>query len=411
MTDKPNVNSNELRGGYLFLVRLWNYFCGYAIITVRGIRVEKFINLAVINEIYLWDMKKLDYYTLRAKIGIKDFFRIRDIVKRTNSSVSIQEKCGVPFRIKAIRRRKLLLFGVGTLLIFLYILSSYIWMIEVKGEVNLKIETILDELDKVGLKVGIRKAKIDKRDIENKILINLPELTWVGIEVKGTKAYITLSERIDEPEFVNIDEPCNILAAKNAIIDKILVLNGDGIVKDGDTVEKGQLLVTGIIERENTDTRYVHAMAKIFAKTWYEDIEEIPLKQIEYRKSGKTKRLYSLEFLGKSSRKKLIIPYKDYNKSVFQDFIFEFGDYVFPIKLITVIFTELKPIEKQLDIQEAKERCINRLTEKTKLQYPEGSIVINKKVEYFSNKDTIIGKISVEVIEDIARKQIIDIIQ
>ncbi|NLN47746.1 MAG: sporulation protein YqfD [Clostridiales bacterium] len=396
----------------MFLVRLWNYFCGYAIITVKGIRVEKFINLAVINEIYLWDMEKLDYYTLRAKISIKDFFRIRDIVKRTNSSVSIQEKCGMPFKIKVMRKKKLLFFGLGALFIFLYILSSYIWMIEINGEGNIKAKVILDELSSAGLKVGIRKTKVDKRDIENKVLISLPELTWVGIEIKGTKAYVTVSERLIEPEFVNIEEPCNIIAVKNAVIEKILVLNGDGIVKDGDTVEKGQLLVTGIIERENIDTRYVHAMAKIFAKTWYEDVEEIALKQIDYKKSGRTKKIYSLEFLGKSIRKKLIIPYEDYNKSVTEEFIFVFGDYVFPIKLITIVFTELKPIEKYLDIETAKERCLKRLTEKTKLQYPKDAVLTNRKIEYFTSEESIIGKMFVEIIEDIARKkQIIEIMQ
>ncbi len=393
----------------MFIVRLWNYFCGYAIITVKGIRVEKFINLAVINEIYLWDMEKLDYYTLRTKIGIKDFFKIRDIVKKTDSSVSIQEKCGMPFRIKVMRKRKLLFIGLGALLIFLHILSSYIWMIEINGQGNIKAKAILDELEGAGLKVGVRKTKIDKREVENRALVNLPDLTWIGVEIKGTKAYVTVSERIAEPEFINIEEPCNIIASKNAVIDKILVLNGDGIVKDGDTVEKGQLLVTGIIERENADARYVHAMSKVFAKTWYEDVEEIPLKQIEYKNSGKTKKIYSMEFLGKNVRKRLIIPYVDYNKSIMEDYIFVFGDYVFPVKLITVVFTELKPIEKNLNIQEAKERCLKRLNERTKLQYPKDAIVLNKKVEYFSSEESIIGKISVEIIEDIAEKQIIGI--
>ena len=389
-------------------MRLWNYFCGYAIITVKGIRVEKFINLAVVNEIYLWDMEKVDYYTLRTKISIKDFFRIRDIVKATDSSINIQEKCGLPFKIKIMKKRKLLFFGLGALLIFLYILSSYIWMIEISGQRTVAENDILEKLEDAGLKEGILKAKIDKRHIENAVLVSMTELTWIGIEIKGTKAYVTVSEKIAEPEQINIEEPCNIIASKNAVIDKILVLNGDGVAKDGDTVTKGQLLVTGIIQRENAEIKLVHSMAKVFAKTWYEDVEEIPLKQTDYKCSGRTKKVYSLEFIGKGPKRNITIPYKDYNKNINEDYIFIFGDYVFPFKLITVTFSELIPKEKVLDTEEAKKRCYERLNEKTKLHYPKDSIVLNKKVEYFSNEESIIGKISVEVIEDIAENQIIE---
>ena len=136
------------------------------------------------------------------------------------------------------------------------------------------------------------------------MLINMPELTWIGIEIKGTNAYITVSEKVAEPKYINIDEPCDIIAVKNAVIDKIFVLNGDGVAKDGDTVKKGQLLVTGIIERNNLDTRYVHAMAKVLAKTWYEDVEEISFKQIKYKNSGRITKVYSIELLGKNYRRK-----------------------------------------------------------------------------------------------------------
>lgn len=394
----------------MFIVRLWNYFCGYAIITVKGLKLERFINLAVINGIYLWDIEKLDHTTVRTKISIEDFFRLRQIVKKTDSRVSIQEKCGMPFKIKTIKKRKLFLFGLGALFIFLYILSSFIWMIEVHGQKTISENVILENLRDNGLQVGIMKRKVDKRSIENKMLINMPELTWIGIEIKGTKAYITVSEKVAEPKYINIDEPCDIIAVKNAVIDKIFVLNGDGVAKDGDTVKKGQLLVTGIIERNNLDTRYVHAMAKVLAKTWYEDVEEISFKQIKYKNSGRITKVYSIELLGKKLQRNKIIPYKDFNKSIIENYIFSFGNYVFPIKFVTIVYSELIPIEKNLTIQEAKNRCSERLNEKIKLQYPKDAVVLDKRIEYFLKKESIIGKIFIEVIEDIATKRKIDIL-
>lgn len=394
----------------MFITRLWNYFYGYAIITVKGINTERFINLSVTNGIYLWDIEKLDYITIRARINAKDFFKLRKIVKKTGTKVRIQKKCGMPFRIKTIKKRRLLVFGLGALLIFLYILSLFIWMIEIDGNTTVADNVILERLDYNGLKVGILKKKIDKRHIENEMLIAMPELTWIGIEIKGTKAYVAISERIEEPNYINIDEPCDIIAIKNAVIEKILVLNGDGVVNDGDTVEKGQILVSGILERENIDTRYTHSMAKVLAKAWYEDVEEIHFKQIEFKTTGRDKRTYAIELLGKKLHKNKAIHFKDFNKNINEKYIFKFGDYVFPIKYITTVYSELIPIEKSLTLQEAKDRCLERLNIKIKLQYPEDAVITNKKVDYFLSNKSVIGKIYVETIEDIAEKRLIDIL-
>ena len=41
-------------------------------------------------------------------------------------------------------------------------------------------------------------------------------------------------------------------------------------------------------------------MAEVHARTWYEDVEEIPYEQIEYRKSGKVYTTYSMEIINSS---------------------------------------------------------------------------------------------------------------
>ena len=388
----------------MFILRLWNYFCGYAIIIVKGIKIERFINLAVVNNIYLWDIEKIDYTTIKAKINIKDFFKLRSIVRKTDSNIQIIEKCGMPFKIKTVKRRKWFFFGLGALLIFIYILSSYVWMIEIHGLNKIDEQTVVENLGYVGLRVGVRKSKVDKRDIENRMLIRMPELTWMGIEIKGTKAFVTVVEKKPEPQPINRDEPCDIVASKNGVIEKILVLNGDGVVKDGDTVKKGQLLVSGTIIREGLPERYVHSMAEVNARTWYEDVEEIPFEQIEYKKTGRTFTTYSMEIVKKKIERSKKIPFEDYNKTSKDIYILSFGSYVFPIKLTVTKYEELVPLTKIINEEEAKTICEERLNTKIKLQLPEKAVILNSRIEYFTNDKSLIGKIYVEVLEDIGVK-------
>lgn len=392
----------------MFILRLWNYFCGYAIIIVKGIRIERFINLAVVNGIYLWDIEKIDYTTIKAKINIRDFFRLRSIVRKTDSNIQIIEKCGMPFKIKMVKRRKWFFFGLGALLVFIYILSSYIWMIEIDGLEKLDEQAVIDNLSLEGLKVGVKKSKIDKREIENRMLIRMPDLTWMGLQIKGTKAFIKVVEKKPEPQLIDRDEPCDIIASKNGVIDKILVLNGDGMVKDGDTVKKGQLLVSGTIIRDNLPERYVHSMAEIHARTWYEDVEEIPFQQIEYKKTGRTFTTYSMEIIKKKLEGNKKVPFEDYNKSNKDIYLFNFGSYVFPIKLTITKYEELVPLTKIIDEEKAKAICKERLNARIKLQIPEDAVILNNRIEYFTNDKSLIGKIYVEVMEDIGVKARID---
>lgn len=392
----------------MFILRLWNYFCGYAIIIVKGIKIERFINLAVVNNIYLWDIEKIDYTTIKAKINIRDFFKLRSIVRKTDSNIQIIEKCGMPFKIKTVKRRKWFFFGLGALLIFIYILSSYIWMIEIHGLERIDEQIVLENLSYAGLRVGIKKSKVEKRDIENRMLIQMPELTWMGIEIKGTKAFVTVVEKKPEPQLINRDEPCDIVASKNGVIEKILVLNGDGVVKDGDTVKKGQLLVSGTIIREGLPERYVHSMAEVNARTWYEDVEEIPFEQIEYKKTGRTFTTYSMEIIKKKIERAKKVPFEDYNKNSKDIYILSFGSYVFPIKLTVTKYEELVPLTKIINEEEAKTICEERLNTKIKLQLPENAVILNSRIEYFTNEKSLIGKIYVEVLENIGVKVKID---
>ncbi|MCQ1530855.1 sporulation protein YqfD [Lutispora saccharofermentans] len=388
----------------MFILRLWNYFCGYAIIIIKGVKIERFINLAVVNGIYIWDIEKIDYTTIKAKINLKDFSRLRTIVRKTDSNIKIIEKCGVPFKMKTVKKRKWFFFGLGALFVFLYLLSSYIWMIEIHGLKSLDEQAIIDNLNIAGLRVGISKRRIDKREIENSMLIKMPDLTWIGLEIKGTKAFVTIVEKGPKQQPIGREEPCDIVAAKNGVIEKILVLNGDGMVKDGDTVQKGQVLVSGTIIRGNLPDRYVHSIAEIQARTWYEEAEEIPFEQIEYKKTGKAFNTYAIEIIKKKYERNKKIPFEEYNKSDREIYLLNFGSYVFPIKLIITRYEELKPLDIRLNEDMAKARCEERLNARIKLQIPEDAAIIESKIDYFVNEKSVIGKIYVEALENIGTK-------
>ena len=389
----------------MIVIRLWNFFRGYAIIIVEGLKIERFINMAISNGIYIWDIKKLSYTSISAKIGLANFGKMREIVRRTDSTIEIKEKRGLPFLWKNLKRHKLFTASVLILVIMIYIMCSYIWMIEVTGAKNIDPKTVMEIVNQEGLKEGVRKSKLNKHAIENRVLIKLPQLSWIGIQIRGTKATIEVVEKREEPELISKTDACDIVAAKSGVINKILVLNGDGVVKDGATVKKGQVLVTGTIIRENTETRLVHSLAQITARTWYEDAEEMELQQIEFKETGRNTTHYKLKILDKEFGFKKSIPYNEYNELREEKNILSFGDYIFPIKLLSTDYQELVTVPKTLTVEQAKKRCEERLNQRLKLQLSENAVVLDKKIDYFVEKKSVKAKISVEILEEIGVKK------
>ncbi len=389
----------------MIIIRIWNYLRGYAIIVVEGLKIERFINMAIYNGIYIWDIKRLSYTSITAKIGLDSFNKMREIVRRTDSSIAIQEKCGLPFLIKNIKKHKLFTASALMLMILLYIMCSHIWMIEITGVKTIDPKVVLDVVYKEGLKEGVLKSKIDKHSIENRVLITLPQLSWIGIQIRGTKATVEVVEKTMEPELISKTDACDIVASKSGVIDKILILNGDGVVKDGKTVKKGDVLVAGTIVRENTDMRFVHAIAQVTARTWYEEAEEVELKQTELKETGRETTRYTLKILEKEFTIKKPISYLEYTKLQEERNILSFGNYIFPVKLILDKYNELVIVPKTFTVEEAKKKCEERLNAKLKLQLPEDAVILHKKIDYYVEKNAVKAKISVEVMEEIGEKK------
>ena len=70
-------------------------------------------------------------------------------------------------------------------------------------------------------------------------------------------------------KIINENEYCNIVAKQRGVITKITADTGTAVVKVGDIVEKGDILIGGYMQGKYTSARYVHAKGKVKAKVWY----------------------------------------------------------------------------------------------------------------------------------------------
>jgi similar to stage IV sporulation protein len=392
-------------------VRIWNYLKGYVVIKVEGINLERFINLAITNNLYFWDIERVNYTTLKARVGLKGYKNLRRIRKRVSCRVSILEKKGCPFLLHRIFKRKALVTGGITAVLIMYFLTSFVWVVEVEGNERIPEDRIIRELESFGLKPGVFKPFVDTREVETKLLIEMDQVVWVGINILGTRAVVDIVERTEPPAVIDKSEPCNIIAKKDGIINNIYVYQGQAAVKSGDTVKVGQVLIRGVVEQPGRPTRVVHAMGRAEARTWYQLDEEQALRLVSRERTGRVQKRVSVKvgsYKVDLSRKEC--DFENFDTETDTNRLLDWRNINLPVELIIEKYHEVRVEEEMLPVGEAVELAVERTRQRLLEMLPQEVEITDTKVEFHeTGEDRIRVEVVFETLEDIAMEERIDI--
>lgn len=376
---------------------LLSYILGYVNIEVEGYFIERFINICNSKKIFLWNMKRKHSTIIRVNIGIRDFKKIKEIAKKTKCRVKIQKKRGIPFILHKYKKRKIFAIFFILLIIAVIALSNFVWNIEVIGNNKISAEEIIKDLADDNFKVGTSKTNLNTKNIIDKIRLKRSDLAWIGIEIKGTNAIVKIVEADLKPDIIKEEEYCNIVATKDAMIVKINAQNGTAVVKEGDIVTKGTVLIQGWLEGQFTGIRYVHANGEVQAKVWYSQKISVPLKQTKKIKTGKEENKYSVKINNfEINLPKGVPKFQNYDTIETSKKLKLFSDFYLPIEIHQKTYQEYEEQEITYSIEEAKELGIAQADESLKEQI-EGKQVTNKKI----NAEQIGANIEVEVIYEV----------
>ncbi|MDF2865865.1 MAG: sporulation protein YqfD [Clostridia bacterium] len=243
---------------------------GIVVVEVEGFFTERFINLCKINNIKIWDIRNIVSGVVRFSIHISNFKKLRSIARKTKCKVKIKEKKGIYFKLFKYRKRKILVY-LTMALILLFILSTcFIWNVNVSGNSKVSTEVIKEKLKESGIYVGKFKIGMNKSEVLKDIRSSLPEITWVGLEIRGTDIEIKVVEKVIlEDKDIQDNRIGDIIATREGIITRIIAENGTSALKEGSYVQNGSLLIEGKIYSKFLGEELVHAKGIIKLNTQY----------------------------------------------------------------------------------------------------------------------------------------------
>ena len=290
------------------------YKKGTITMEISSLMPEKFINLLWKNGIVVKNVKKLNITTVVLEINLSDYGEISKLAKRADAKIVIVDRKGLSFFLMKLKNRFALTLGVILFAGVIYYLSTFIWNIEITTEHYLSPYELRSQIKGFGIIPGLRKKNIDVYDIENKITRNNDEIMWIRARIEGIKLKIDVIERQSPPIIINSKAPGNLIANKDGVVVRVFTKEGTAIVKMGDTVQKGDLLVKGEQGKEGS-VYPVHADGEVIAKTFYEKIREVPLSTVSNIRTGKSISNLYIKFANKKIYlKNSLIPYSNYDK-------------------------------------------------------------------------------------------------
>lgn len=227
-------------------------------VEAEGFFVERLINLCKINNIKIWDITYINEGRIRFSVSPKEFKKLKPYVKKSKCKIKIIKKKGIYFDMFRYRKRKLALYLVLVLLVFSFVMSNFIWHINVTGNEKIETSKIKMLLEDMGVGAGKFKFLISKGKVSDYIRANLYEVAWAGVDIDGTTMNITITEKIISEEEDKI-VPGNIIATKSAVISKIIAENGTARFKTGSYITEGSVAIEGVIDSELIEPIKVHA--------------------------------------------------------------------------------------------------------------------------------------------------------
>ena len=225
-----------------------DFLAGYVRIQVSGDACERFFNLCAYHRLKLWRLlPEAEAYT--ACISVRDFRKLKTLVKKSHVRLRITERHGLPFFIRKYRRRRLWVLGFLAAVWLLLWLGAHVWRITLNGNVRQTSPILYNWLQENGIYYGMRKSEVDCERLSAALRNAFPDFSWVSATLHGTQLSIQVREGSfsEETEPKKADVPSSLVAAQSGIIESIYVRSGRALVAAGDEVEKGQLLVSGVL--------------------------------------------------------------------------------------------------------------------------------------------------------------------
>ncbi|MBQ5810422.1 MAG: sporulation protein YqfD, partial [Clostridia bacterium] len=276
-------------------VRLIRLLTGCVYVIFSGDTPERMLTVLSKSHLPFWNIKRRSGGIVVCMYA-RHFRKLRALRRTADVKVHILGRRGLPFVMNRYRLRLGFALGLACFLALNWAAGLFIWNINIEGNLNIPTAHILRYLKEQNVDEGSLASAVDCDNIRVKLTRDIEGISWASLSVEGSVLTVAVHER--SPIDTSSPKPCNLVANADGIICDIRVLSGKTLVKKGDTISKGQLLVSGVVEYSTGQSNFVAAKGEISAYTTKDIVVRQPLSYTQTRRTGEQTRRSVFSFFG-----------------------------------------------------------------------------------------------------------------
>ena len=175
-------------------------------------------------------------------------------------NVTATQKLGGSFAISFFKTHFLVPVFFALAIAVIALSSNFCWKIEISGDYTE--QEVLKALNECNVRVGSGLFSFNVDELENR-LANQLDAMYAVVNRKGSALYVNVvkKKQIDEP--VDMNKRHDIVATANGKVKYLLCEQGTALVKVGDVVKKGDVLIAGRRTFNDGTSCDVYALGKV----------------------------------------------------------------------------------------------------------------------------------------------------
>lgn len=370
-------------------------FFVYFLLGKRKVRIkyydaEKLINRMLSAKINMTDTTRVSSDTLELTVSGSDIKTLEGIVSELGAEYEVISSHGLPRIFARYKKRYGIYIGAALFFLTVYTSTMFVWRIDVTGNENITREEVIALLSDSGVREGSFIPGIDVEYVQHSSILKGEEIAWLSLNRIGTVFTAEIREKLSNEE--KDMSAVNIIAMFDGQIDSIEVYEGEAVVNVGDSVRKGDLLISGIVDGNASGLRELRADGTVIGRVSRNIHIEIPFENTEKCYTGREIRKNKLIFFGNcvnlfiNSR----ISMQKYDTIISRKNSELFDGTSLPMGIETEIYKEYENVPVTYTQTEAAELAIAALNEKVKEELAGSQLLSRTQSAYFTEDSFVI---------------------
>ena len=337
---------------------------GTVTLRITGACPEEFLMRLVRCDVRFRDYRKEDELTATLVIPAEKISAARAAAKKTMCQIEVAGVSGLIPGIRAMGLRILMPIWLVLLTLGVFWLQGHMLFFEIAGNTTLPDRVILEALEQCGVGFFTPEDQVDLNLLKNQMISRLPQLSFLTVNHRGCIAQVVVREREEKPILAESAAPANILASKDGLITSVTATGGAAMIRPGDFVTKGQLMISGVTNLDKT-LMVSRAEGEVYARTW-NPLDAVIADELTYKqRTGRETRVFAVTFGKKKINfyKTSGISYGNYDKMTTEKPLTLPGGYTLPVSLTVTVFREYTVSTQTLEqtqVQPLLEQCVRQ---------------------------------------------------